>query len=138
MDANTKNIFQQFLIEEFERQKDKRMDIVAMKRKQFKTLLEKAETELRNKSYAAATKNYSNVINFLKIEPYPDELELSQEDDYSIKCCFCYCILMNPDRFKDEEISSVLLDIIKELNNKFITRLFPMFLLVLLNFHRKK
>ncbi|XP_018564865.1 E3 ubiquitin-protein ligase TTC3 [Anoplophora glabripennis] len=137
MDASTKNIFQQFLIEEFEKQKDKKMDVVATKRKQFKSLLDKAENELRNKSYDMATKNYYSVIHFLKKEPYPDELQLSVETDYSIKCCFCYSALMNPDRFKDEEISSVLLDVIKELNNKFITRLFPMFLLVLLNFHRK-
>lgn len=114
------------------------MDVVAAKRKQFNSLLDKANSDLRSKSYATATKNYYNVIHFLKIEPYPDELELSKEMEFSIKCCFCYSTLMNPDRFKDEDVNSVLLDVIKELNDKFRTRLFPMFLLVLLNFHRKE
>lgn len=138
MDSPATNIFKKLLFEEFEKQKEKQMDVVAGKRKHFNSLVEKANDDLRNRSYALATKNYYNVVHLLKIEPYLDELQLSKEAEFSIKCCFCYSALMSPDRFKDEDVNTVLLDVIKELNDKFRTRLFPMFLLVLLNFHRKE
>ncbi|KAJ8919567.1 hypothetical protein NQ315_002189 [Exocentrus adspersus] len=137
MNSDISGVFHQMLVEEYERRKDQYLDVVAMKRQNFNTLLEVAHNELRNKSYAEATKCYYNLIQLVKVDPYPDEFQLSRDTDFAIKCCFCYSGLMDPDRFKDDNMHDALVNVIRELNDKFRTRLFPMFLLVLLNFHKK-
>lgn len=134
----SKGIFHDLILEEYQKNSKKNVDIVRQKRETYNDLLINANKSLKILEYENSKELYGQVLNLLKDDPYPDEYDLEEDTLFCIQCCLYYSTIYSFDNMDELDKSTVnfidqcLFTLIESYPNKIL----PYYLRLLFD-HRK-